>query len=76
MFNKLAFVTITITQSIDGLPAGSQFRTDDPVKCSVNMAELIRRVEELGSKANGSCEYTFAPARSIRPKARGQVSQP
>ena len=77
MFERLAFVTITVTQGVDGLPTGSQFRTDDPVRCSVSMAELIRRVEDIANgKADGSCEYTFAPARSIRPKARGQVSQP
>ena len=71
IIEKLAFVTITVTHGVDGLPAGSQFRTDDPVRCSVNMAILIERVESVGGKANGSCDYTFAPARSIRPRARG-----
>ena len=71
MFEMLAFVTITVTQGVDGLPTGSQFRTNDPVRCSVNMEWLIARVEELGGKADGCCDYTFAPARSIRPKARG-----
>lgn len=71
MLEKLAFVTIVITQGVEGLPEGTVFTTNDPVRCSVSMDQFIAEVEKLGAKANGFCDYTFAPARSIRPRARG-----
>ena len=69
MLETLAFVTVVVTHGVDGLPAGTEFKTNDPVRC-LEMGKFIVAIESLGARADGFCDYTFAPARSIRPKAR------
>ena len=71
MIETLAFVTIVVTQPTADIPAGTQFRSTEPVRCSANIDHGIKVIELLYGKADGFCEYTYAPARSIRPKARG-----
>lgn len=71
MSKTLAFVTIVVTQGVEGLPAGSEFILTQPVQCAIGIDQGIKTVELMGGKADGFCEYTYAPARSIRPKARG-----
>lgn len=76
MIETLAFVTIIVTQDVDpkhgySLPEGSTFTLNQPLRCGIGIDQGIKTVELMGGKADGYCDYTFAPARSIRPKARG-----
>ena len=70
MIETLAFVTVIITQGADGLPEGTVFETTDPVQCIRASEEILAYIEGIGGKADTFCEYTHAPATSIRPKAR------
>lgn len=70
MIEKLAFVTIVVTQGTTDIPAGTQFRSTEPIRCITGTDEGIKMIEDMGGKADAFCEYTFAPAKSIRPKAR------
>ena len=70
MIETLAFVTIVVTQGTADIPAGTQFRSTEPLRCTVGIDHGIKVIELLDGKADGFCEYTYAPARSIRPKAR------
>lgn len=70
MIEKLAFVTIVVTQGTADIPAGTQFRSTEPIRCITGTEEGIKMIERMGGKADGFCEYTYAPATSIRPKAR------
>ena len=71
MIETLAFVTIVVTQPTADIPAGTQFRSTEPIRCITGTDEGIAQIELMGGKADAFCEYTYAPARSIRPKARG-----
>lgn len=66
----LAFVTVIITQGIEGLPTGLVLETDQPVECVPVANEILQRVEDMGGGADIFCRYTSAPIRSLRPKAR------
>lgn len=68
----LAFVTMIITQGAEGLPVGLTMETNHPVQCIAASEAITERVEQLGAKVDLFCEYTQAPARSLRPKARGE----
>lgn len=70
MSKTLAFVTIVVTQGAGDLPAGTQFRSTEPIVCITGSAEGIKKIEEMGGKADAFCEYTFAPVTSPRPKMR------
>lgn len=71
MSKTLAFVTIVVTQGAGDIPTGTQFRSTEPIVCITGSAEGVKMIEAMGGKADVFCEYTYAPARSIRPKARG-----
>ena len=70
MIETLAFVTIVVTQGTADIPAGTQFRSTDPIVCITGTDEGIQMIEDMGGKADAFCDYTYAPATSIRPKAR------
>lgn len=70
MIETLAFVTIVVTQGTTDIPAGTQFRSTEPIACILGTDEGIRKIELMGGKADAFCDYTYAPAQSIRPKAR------
>ena len=70
MFNKLAIVTIVVTQGSADIPAGTLFVATDPGDCITGTDEGIKMIEDMGGKADAFCDYTFAPATSLRPKAR------
>lgn len=72
MIETLAFVTIVVTQGVEGAPAGATFTTTEPVACIESANAGIKLIEDLGGKADAFCDYTYAPATSLRPKARGQ----
>ena len=72
MSKSLAFVTILVTQGTADIPVGTEFVSVDPVACITGTDEGIKMIEEMGGKADAFCNYTYAPARSIRPKARGE----
>jgi hypothetical protein len=73
MIETLAFVTIVVTQGSADIPAGTQFRSIEPIRCITGTDEGIKMIESMapGMKADGFCDYTYAPAYSIRPKAGG-----
>lgn len=71
MIETLAFVTIVVTQGTADIPAGTEFRSTEPAVCIAATDEGIALIEAAGGKANAFCKYTYAPARSIRPRARG-----
>lgn len=66
----LAFVTIVVTVGTAEMPAGTVFVSTEPVDCITGTDEGIAKVEAMGGKADAFCDWTFAPATSIRPKAR------
>jgi hypothetical protein len=68
----LAFVTVVITQGVEGLPTGLALETDQPVQCVPVANEILQKVEAMGGQADIFCDYTAAPIKSLRPKARGQ----
>ena len=71
MIEKLAYVTIIITQQgTTDIPVGTQFRSTEPIRCITGTDEGIKMIERMGGKADAFCEYTYAPATSIRPKMR------
>ena len=70
MIETLAFVTIIVTQETPDFPKGYSFTLNEPVQCAIGIDQGIKTIELMGGKADGFCDYTFAPARSIRPKAR------
>lgn len=72
MIDTLAYVTIVVTQGTSDIPAGTQFRSTDPVVCITGTDQGIKMIEDMGQgmKADAFCDYTYAPATSIRPKAR------
>lgn len=73
MSKTLAFVTIIVTHTgTSGIPVGTEFVSTEPVPCITGSDEGIKKIEQLGGKADAVCDYTFAPATSIRPKARPQ----
>lgn len=71
MIDKLAYVTIIVTQGTADIPVGTQFKSTEPIVCITGTDEGIKVIEDMGGKADALCEYTYAPATSIRPKARG-----
>ena len=71
MIETLAFVTIVVTQPTPDFPKGYTFTLNEPVRCSIGIDQGIKTIELMGGKADGFCKYTYAPAYSIRPKARG-----
>ncbi len=70
MIETLAYVTIIVTQGTADIPEGTQFRSTEPIACIAGTDEGIAMIEEMGGKADAFCDYTYAPAKSIRPKAR------
>ena len=70
MLETLAFVTIVVTQGTADLPVGTEFRSTEPIVCITGTDEGIKMIEDMGGRADAFCDYTYAPARSIRPKAR------
>lgn len=71
MFEQLAYVTIVVTQGTADIPVGTQFRSTEPIDCITGTDEGIAMIEnKFNGKADAFCDYTFAPATSIRPKAR------
>ena len=70
MKEMLAFVTIIITQDTDGMPVGTKYVSTEPVPCVETITEITDVIESMGGKADAFCEYTYAPRKSIRPKAR------
>ena len=66
----LAIVTIVVTVGTADMPAGTLFVSTEPVVCITAADEGIAKVEAMGGKADAFCDYTFAPATSIRPRAR------
>lgn len=70
MIETLAFVTIIVTQGTVDIPEGTQFRSTEPIVCITGTDEGIKMIEGMGGKADAFCEYTYAPVKSIRPKAR------
>ena len=64
--NLLAFITYTALGQAD-----VSFVTREPVNCTrENLALGIEYFAGLGVEMMGQCDYTSAPATSIRPKAR------
>jgi len=70
MIETLAFVTIVVTQGTPEIPLGTRFYSREPVECAVAMDWAIQMIEDQGGKADGHCEYTHAPATSVRPTKR------
>lgn len=70
MIETLAFVTIIVTQGTVDIPEGTQFRSTEPIVCITGTDEGIKMIEGMGGKADAFCEYTYAPVKSIRLKAR------
>ena len=62
----LAFITYTVIGHYD-----VAFTTREPVECtSSSVEETIEWFSQHGVKVWASCDYTAAPATSIRPEAR------
>ena len=70
MIEKLADVTIIGTQGTADIQEGTQFIAIEPIRCIAGTDEGISMIEEVGGKADAFCDYTYAPAKSIRTKAR------
>lgn len=68
--NLLAFVTFTILAPAE--MAGQVWVMPDPQECGPTLEMIIAEFYEVGVMAMGQCEYTSAPATSIRPEARGE----
>ena len=71
--NSLAWIVIVITSQAGDIPAGTGYWLTHPTECSV-MTDEIRRIEALGGTADGWCLYTSAPARSLRPRMRPEMT--
>ena len=70
MIDMLAFVTIVVTQGTAGMPTDTEFYSTEPVVCGEAMDMMIEAIEGVGGKADGFCEYTYAPIGSVRPVIR------
>ncbi len=65
---KLAFITFVITSPAHY--AGEAFITTKPMECARDGDFIARNFEALGNEVDYYCEYTSAPATSMRPVAR------
>lgn len=64
----LAIITFLITEPHSGHE--SRFSTDYPTNCVAVSERISERLEAEGFLVDTFCDYTRAPAKSMRPRAR------